>query len=221
MRAQPCSTLHDPMNCSPPGSSVQGIIPARILEWVAISRVSSQPGDLKQVSCVGKQILYHLATWEAQRKSYKRQNHGILEFRANSNLGDNILPSFHFKKAGVRGGREAATKKPSHSRKTDLCKAVKIHWSLQTNQKRASFREDQSENDPFSSGEPRSWGEQLGLGFRLARHVCVQLWAEALGKSLFFEPLIMLRLVLTFQKLTFPTFCGSLWERNMTCHSLC
>ena len=114
LRAQSCSTLNDPMNCSLPGSSVQGIIPARILEWVAISfsRGSSQTMDLNQVSCVGKQILYHLATWEAQRKSYKRQNHGILEFRANSNLGDNIFQSFHFKKAGVRGGSEAATKNP-------------------------------------------------------------------------------------------------------------
>ena len=35
----------DPMDCSPPGSSVHGILQARILEWVAISfsRVSSQP----------------------------------------------------------------------------------------------------------------------------------------------------------------------------------
>ena len=32
-----CPTLHDPMDCSPPGSSVHGILQARILEWVAIS----------------------------------------------------------------------------------------------------------------------------------------------------------------------------------------
>ena len=31
-----CLTLYDPMDCSPPGSSVPGILPARILEWVAI-----------------------------------------------------------------------------------------------------------------------------------------------------------------------------------------
>ena len=35
--AQSCPTLCDPMNCSPPGSSVYGILQARILEWVAIS----------------------------------------------------------------------------------------------------------------------------------------------------------------------------------------
>ena len=37
MYAQLCLTLCDPMDCSLPGSSVHGIIPARILEWVAIS----------------------------------------------------------------------------------------------------------------------------------------------------------------------------------------
>ena len=45
-------TLCDPMDCSPPGSSVHGILQARILEWVAISfsRGSSQPRDRTQVS---------------------------------------------------------------------------------------------------------------------------------------------------------------------------
>ena len=32
---QLCPTLHDPMDCSPPGSSVHGILQARIVEWVA------------------------------------------------------------------------------------------------------------------------------------------------------------------------------------------
>ena len=35
--AQSCPTLCDPMDCSPPGSSVDGIFQARILEWVATS----------------------------------------------------------------------------------------------------------------------------------------------------------------------------------------
>ena len=35
--AQSCPTLCDPVDCSPPGSSVHGILQARILEWVAIS----------------------------------------------------------------------------------------------------------------------------------------------------------------------------------------
>ena len=50
--AQSCPTLCDPVDCSPPGSSVHGILQARILEWVAISfsRESSQPRDRTQVS---------------------------------------------------------------------------------------------------------------------------------------------------------------------------
>ena len=35
--AQSCLTLSDPMDCSPPGSSVHGIFQARVLEWVAIA----------------------------------------------------------------------------------------------------------------------------------------------------------------------------------------
>ena len=34
--AQSCLTLHDPMDCSLPGSSVHGISQARVLEWVAV-----------------------------------------------------------------------------------------------------------------------------------------------------------------------------------------
>ena len=43
---QLCLTLCDHMDCSPPGSSVHGILQVRILEWVAIlfSRGTSQPG---------------------------------------------------------------------------------------------------------------------------------------------------------------------------------
>ena len=52
--AQLCPTLCDPMDCSPPGSSVHGILQARILEWVPLSfsRGSSQPRDWTQVSCI-------------------------------------------------------------------------------------------------------------------------------------------------------------------------
>ena len=41
-----CLTLCDPMDCSPPGSSVHGILQARILEWVAMlfSRDRPNPG---------------------------------------------------------------------------------------------------------------------------------------------------------------------------------
>ena len=35
--AQSCPTLCDPMDCSPPGSSIHGIFQARVLEWGAIA----------------------------------------------------------------------------------------------------------------------------------------------------------------------------------------
>ena len=54
-------TLCKPLDCSPPDSSVCGILQARILEWVAMpsSRRSSQPRDRTCVSCIGRQVLYH------------------------------------------------------------------------------------------------------------------------------------------------------------------
>ena len=49
--AKSCPTLCNSMHCSTPGSSVHGILQARILEWVAISfsRGSSQPRNWTQV----------------------------------------------------------------------------------------------------------------------------------------------------------------------------
>ena len=51
---QSCPALCDPMDCSPRGSAVHGILQPRILEWVAVlfSRGSSQPRDRTQVSCI-------------------------------------------------------------------------------------------------------------------------------------------------------------------------
>ena len=52
--AQSCLTLCDPMDCSPPGSSVHGIFQAWILEWVAVSfsRGSSWLRNRIRVSCI-------------------------------------------------------------------------------------------------------------------------------------------------------------------------
>ena len=51
---QLCLTLCDGVDCSPPGSSVPGILQSRILEWVALpfSRASFQPRDRTWVSCI-------------------------------------------------------------------------------------------------------------------------------------------------------------------------
>ena len=60
--AQSCPTLCHPMDCSPPGSSVHGILQARILEWVAMpsSGGSSQRRDQTQAFCTAGRFFYCL-----------------------------------------------------------------------------------------------------------------------------------------------------------------
>ena len=55
------------MNCNPAGSSAQGILQARTLEWVTIpfSRGSSQPRDQTQISCIAGRFFTVWATREA------------------------------------------------------------------------------------------------------------------------------------------------------------
>ena len=57
----------DPMDCSPPGSHVHGILQARILEWVGMpsSRWSSQPRDQTQVFCIASGFFTIWATRDA------------------------------------------------------------------------------------------------------------------------------------------------------------
>ena len=71
---QSCLTLCNHIDWSPPGSSVHGILQARILEWVTIPypRGASQPRDWTRTSydsCVGRWVITR-ATWEAFPTSY-------------------------------------------------------------------------------------------------------------------------------------------------------
>ena len=62
MLTQSCLTLCDPLNCSPPGSSVHRIFQVGIPEWVAVSfSRSSRPSDEPAScgSCVGRWGLHH------------------------------------------------------------------------------------------------------------------------------------------------------------------
>ena len=66
--AQSCPTLCDPTDCSPPGSSVHGVLQTRILEWAAMcfSRGSSRPG-LEAGLPLCRQMLCPLSPqWEAE-----------------------------------------------------------------------------------------------------------------------------------------------------------
>ena len=77
MHAQSCLTVCDPMDCSPPGSFVHGILRVRILEWVAMpsSRGSYQPRNrthISYVSCISRffqqSCASHILMWELDQK---------------------------------------------------------------------------------------------------------------------------------------------------------
>ena len=63
-----CLTLCYLMDCSLPGSSVHGILPSRVLEWVAsyfLLQGSSKPRDQSRVSCIESRFFTVSATKEA------------------------------------------------------------------------------------------------------------------------------------------------------------
>ena len=67
LRAQPCPTPCNPVDCGPPGSSARGILQARMLEWAAMpfSRGSPQPRDWTRGSCIASVFFTIWATREA------------------------------------------------------------------------------------------------------------------------------------------------------------
>ena len=79
--AQSCPTLCDPMDCSLPGSSVYGILQARILEWAAISyfRVSSWSRDWTWASSIAGRVFTVWAPREASQAPHK--THCVLYYR--------------------------------------------------------------------------------------------------------------------------------------------
>ena len=101
--AQSCPALCNPMHCWLPGSSVNGILQARILEWVAFSysREFFQPSDrthISRVSWIGRCILYHCTTWKpinwtkcsnqnTLTKYIQKQNKYIAYKKPTSDLG--------------------------------------------------------------------------------------------------------------------------------------
>ena len=88
-----CLTLCDPMDCSPPGSSVRGIFQARILEWVAISSCGGSSPCRNQTTspasfCIGRQILYH---WDTL-KVWRIQTEGFLKPVSRRQFFQRIMP---------------------------------------------------------------------------------------------------------------------------------
>ena len=71
--SQSCLTLFNPMDYSPPGSSVHGILQARILEWITISfsRGSSWSRDRIQVSCIAGRFF---TIWDTREASHMKKD---------------------------------------------------------------------------------------------------------------------------------------------------
>ena len=90
---QSCLTLCNPMDCSPSGSSVHGILQARILEWVAISssRGSSQPRDRTWVSRIADRfftiwanVSFYLLTTTGHLTFFLKFTSGGVRYRSHS-----------------------------------------------------------------------------------------------------------------------------------------
>ena len=97
------------MDCSPPGSSLHGILQSRISEWVATSysKGSYWPRDrtcTSCISCTGRQILYHWATWLTEMKPY-----------VHTDLHTNVHSSFTFMSPKLKQSKCPSTSEWIHN----------------------------------------------------------------------------------------------------------
>ena len=78
--AQSCLTLHDPTDCSQPGSSIHGIFQARVLEWGAIAFSNDQPRQhitnrdiiLPTKVCLVKAVVFPIVMYECENWTLKK-----------------------------------------------------------------------------------------------------------------------------------------------------
>ena len=108
-------TLWNPVGCSPSGSSVQGILQARVLEWVAISssRGSSQPRDRTCVSRIaGSQTMVELM--KIMVTSLKKSHACTATLSASNPAADHHQP----------------VPPPETPRHTQACLGQSLLWSL-------------------------------------------------------------------------------------------
>ena len=103
-----CLTLCNPMNCTPPSSSVHGISQARILEWVAVSfsRGSSWPRDQTCVSCIAGRFFTTESPGKHQIRSDQSLSHVLLLWHHRlyipwNSLGQNTMVGNLFLLQGV------------------------------------------------------------------------------------------------------------------------
>ena len=140
-------TLCDCMACGPPGSSVHEIFQARVLEWVAISfsRGSSPSRDWTQVSCIGRQVLYHWATREANPNATSWNTSMELWWFGNKTLNRMLIENsglillyYHLRLPNysyVQKNTKMNPLVPSQPNLSFLFKFIYFNWKLITLQK--------------------------------------------------------------------------------------
>ena len=74
--AQSCLTLSDPMECSPPGSSVHGSFQARVLEWIKKKKKQTN----KKIQCMTKPTTVKKTNKQTKKKSTGVGCHCLLQY---------------------------------------------------------------------------------------------------------------------------------------------
>ena len=127
-----CLTLWDLTDCSSPGSSVHGILQARILESVAISfsRGSSWPRDQTGVSCIAGRFFTTLTTREALESTLKDEFHQIVRVMEILRVGCHpFSQSKGFYLAPVFTVMDVSlNKNPLHFNQRSWRKGLKNYW---------------------------------------------------------------------------------------------
>ena len=117
---QLCSTLYDPIDCSPPGFSVPGILQARIMKWAAVpsSRGPYRPRNWTCVSCIGRLIFFFFffffttsASWEVPSTALQLCKYQFIECSQPYGLRIFIITILHM----GNGGTERLVSGPSHT----------------------------------------------------------------------------------------------------------
>ena len=130
--AQSCPTLCYSMDCSPPGSSVHGILQARILEWVAItfSRGSSWPRDWTQASCIAGRFFTAEPPGETLANiilNERKKNPKSIFFKIRKKTRTTTLTTFVQHSIGSPGHTNKARKRNFKKSKLEWSKTV-IAW---------------------------------------------------------------------------------------------
>ena len=124
---QLCPAFWNSMDCSPPGSSVHGILQGRILEWVAIpfSRGSSQPRDWTHVSWITGRFF---SVWEYASHLYIQpvKTHTASEVKAQGNLGTKRCRLYNFQ-AALASTLGTATSFPGSPSRIRASKLISYH----------------------------------------------------------------------------------------------